>query len=80
MKLKSLRIELETYGQYKGLYVGTISYEGIAGEIKVALSPDVSGEFLKVAGISIKKFALDGMTALHTAIATEIENINQPKP
>lgn len=73
MQLKSLRIELETYGENKGKYETTITYTDPKGEIKLVLSPELSNALLPVVANSLNRFALNGMAELEQAIRTSIE-------
>jgi len=68
MKLRDLRIELETYGDNKGRYIARIDYENPTGNIKLILTPDVSEELLKHVGPMLNKFALNGMAEIQNAI------------
>lgn len=74
MKLKDLRIELETYGDNKGRYLARVDYENPTGNIRLILSPDVSEELMKHVGQMLNKFALNGMAEIQAAIVAACQN------
>lgn len=47
MKLKSLEIELQEWGQFRGQYTGKVQYQGAEGAVSLTLSPDVSETVLR---------------------------------
>ena len=48
MKLRMLKIELETYGPNKGQYTSKVAVCDDSAEIALALPPDVTNKVLKV--------------------------------
>lgn len=74
MKLKDLRIELETYGDNKGRYIARVNYENPTGNIRLILTPDISEELMKYVGPMLNKFALDGMADIQAAIVAACQN------
>lgn len=67
MKLKQLEIELQGWGEFKGRYVGKVSYEGEAGSVCMTLPPEVSEVVLAAVGKQ--------MVALTAKTATNLVSI-----
>lgn len=42
MKLKSIEIELQAWGEFRGQYTGKVQYEGKEGAVSLTLNPQVS--------------------------------------
>ena len=50
MKMQSLEIERERWGDDKGLYIGTVKFTGEKGSICIKMSSQVTESFLALAG------------------------------
>ncbi len=69
MKLKKLTIELETWGDNKGKYIGRVSYDDPHGTMEIILAPEVADHYLRVSQAALNQFALDGIKDLNAALA-----------
>ncbi len=47
MKLVSLEIELQGWGEFRGQYTGKVKYEGKDGAVSLTLNPEVSETVLR---------------------------------
>lgn len=72
MKLRNLRIELETYGEMKGQYQGYIEYEGKAGSVKLSFPPEISARLLEHIGEDIHRFSEMAACTLEKAVAASV--------
>jgi hypothetical protein len=68
MTLKSLRIELETYGELKGSYEVTIAVVENYNEIKMTLPPEMGEGFVLQAKDLIHKFSKRAADRLHAEL------------
>lgn len=67
MKLTSLEIELQSWGEYRGQYTGKVKYEGKEGAVALTLSPEVSETVLRaIAGdiVRITKHTAENFAAI----------------
>lgn len=55
MKLKSLEIELNTYGEYRGRYLGKIRFEDDSGAVCLTLDPDLAAALLATCSANLVK-------------------------
>lgn len=72
LKLSSLNIKLETWGDHKGRYKASVKYEGNKGDVKLHLSPDLSDDLMHFIGGSIKRFSDSAMLELERSIEASI--------
>ena len=48
MRLKKIEIELQSWGDFKGKYLGKITYEdGLCDQFQFGLTPDICAQFLR---------------------------------
>lgn len=50
MKLTSLEIKLERWGEHAGKYTGVANFDGDHGTLGIRMSPEIAGSFLALAG------------------------------
>ncbi len=80
MKIKSLEIELQTYGDNKGKYQAKVKYTDPTGETELFLSPDVAFDLLKFTLPLLNKHALNLLSDFQAAIASEAKSQEQIAP
>jgi serine kinase of HPr protein (carbohydrate metabolism regulator) len=79
MKLKSLEIELQKWGENEGKYLSTIKYEGEKGEIKMLLDSKISGALLVCIGETITSFAAEASKQVESSIIQSLGEAKQGK-
>lgn len=76
MILQELKIERERWGDNKGKFAGSITFESARSSIKMALTHDVSERLLKVVGESL----VDEAKELATELTAEcVDALPEPK-
>lgn len=78
MKLKSLQIELHTYGDFYGKYTAEIEYEGDRGKVCLTLDPKVSHALLSFIGPTITRFSQEQALELEKSIEQSLIEANAP--
>lgn len=68
VKLKELKIELNQWGDQKGLYTGDITYEGEYGVTKITLDNEISARLLAFIGPAITACAHKTSLKLEAAL------------
>lgn len=75
-KLKSIQIELQTYGEYKGKYIGKVKYENDESEaFMFNLSEERCNEYLKL----VSEELVAGATELGKQLAESMKLIPNGK-
>lgn len=78
MKLKSLEIELQSYGEFKGRYLGKIKFEDEAvGAVSMVLDPAMANALLVTCSANIVAVASLGAIQLQTALDKSIAEAKQ---
>ena len=78
MKLNSLHIALQSWGDNKGKYVATIEYEGNGHATKLVLDPEVSGQLLGFCGPVITAAASKAAREIEANIIGSLEEAKRP--
>ncbi len=79
MKLKELNIELQTYGELKGQYVGKVEYEDNSGKVVMNLDPEISAALLGFIGPVITKFSHKAALAVEANIFQSVQEAKAGK-
>lgn len=78
MKLNSLTITLQSWGENKGKYIAAIEYEGEHHATKLTLSPEVSGQLLGFCGPVITAAATKAAREIEANIVGSLEEAKRP--
>jgi hypothetical protein len=79
MKLKSLEIELQWYGEFSGQYVGKVEFQDEkANRVAMTLPPEVSNIVLAALGDNLAKITQRTADELAVNIRKSIEEVKRP--
>lgn len=73
MKLKTVYLSYQTYGAFQGKYTGHVEFEGLAGEMKILLPPELSSRILAVCA---ELLVTQAKETAQTMTATIIDQVN----
>ena len=88
MKLHSIEIELQGWGEFRGQYTGKVKYEGSEGAVSLTLNPEVSetvlraiaGDIVRLTQRTADNFAAITMQSVETARVEASRNIPALQP
>ena len=78
MKLQSLTITLQSWGDNKGKYIAEVRYEGAGHDTKITLDPVVSGQLLGFCGPVITAAATKAAREIEANIVGSLEEAKRP--
>lgn len=78
MKLNSLTITLQGWGENKGKYIAEIAYEGGGHRTTLVLAPELSGQLLGFCGPVITAAATKAAREIETNIIGSLEEAAKP--
>ena len=71
MTLTLLRIARCDFGEHKGKFLGHITFEGTGGEIKLTLTPELSGRLFAVVSDEIEAVAKIAAETLRVEVVAD---------
>jgi len=78
MRLKKIEIELQNWGEFKGKYLGKITYEdGLCDSFQFGLTPDVCAKFLLPIAEQVISSSKELGTKLAQSFTKELEPSNE---
>jgi hypothetical protein len=78
MKLSRLSIELQTYGEYRGRYLGTIAFEDReVGSVCLTLDPDLASALLATCSANIVAVSTKASQQLQKILEQSIAEAKQ---